>query len=57
MGGKTFRILKFRTMVADSDDVEKYFTSEQLEAWVRERKVDNDPRITKRALPFAKVLA
>ena len=47
MGGKTFRILKFRTMVADSDDVEKYFTSEQLEAWVRERKVDNDPRITK----------
>ena len=44
--GKTFRIYKFRTMVADSDDVEKYFTSEQLEVWKRERKVSNDPRIT-----------
>lgn len=45
--GKPFRIYKFRTMVADSDNVEKYFTPEQLEVWKRERKVDNDPRITK----------
>lgn len=45
--GKPFRIYKFRSMVADSDDVEKYFTSEQIEVWKRERKVDNDPRITK----------
>lgn len=44
--GKTFRIYKFRTMVADSDDVEKYFTSEQLEVWKRERKVEDDPRVT-----------
>ena len=45
--GKPFRILKFRTMVSDSDDVEKYFTPDQLEMWNREHKVDNDPRITK----------
>lgn len=45
--GEPFRIYKFRTMVADSDNVEKYFTPEQLEVWKRERKVDNDPRITR----------
>ena len=45
--GKPFKIYKFRSMVADSDNVEKYFTPEQLETWKRELKVDNDPRITK----------
>lgn len=45
--GKPFRIYKFRTMVADSDNVEKYFTPEQLEMWEKERKVDEDPRITR----------
>jgi len=45
--GKQFRILKFRTMVADADNLEKYFTPEQLDEWHREHKVDNDPRITK----------
>lgn len=45
--GKRFRIYKFRTMVADSDNVEKYFTAEQLEVWNRERKVNDDPRITR----------
>lgn len=44
--GRTFRIYKFRTMVVDSDDVEKYLDAEQLAQWHRERKVDNDPRIT-----------
>lgn len=34
-------------MVKDSDNVEKYFTAEQLETWKLERKVENDPRITK----------
>lgn len=52
MGGRAFRICKFRTMVADSDDVEKYLSPEQLEAWRRERKVDDDPRIT----PLGRVL-
>jgi lipopolysaccharide/colanic/teichoic acid biosynthesis glycosyltransferase len=45
--GKPFRIYKFRSMVKDSDNVEKYFTPEQLEKWKSERKVEDDPRITK----------
>lgn len=45
--GKPFRIYKFRSMVSDADDVEKYFTAEQLAQWQRERKVDDDPRITR----------
>ena len=45
--GSPFRILKFRSMVADADDLEKYFTPEQLDEWHREHKVADDPRITK----------
>ena len=45
--GRPLRIYKLRTMVADSDDVEKYLNSEQLAQWERERKVDDDPRITR----------
>lgn len=45
-GGKQFKIYKFRSMISDSDNVEKYFTPEQLEMWRSERKVDDDPRIT-----------
>ena len=45
--GRPFRIYKFRSMVADADDVEKYLSPEQLVEWHRERKVDDDPRITR----------
>lgn len=45
--GKPFRIYKFRSMVIDADDVQKYLTSDQLSQWERERKVDGDPRITR----------
>lgn len=46
--GKLFNCLKFRTMYVDANEhPEKYFTPEQLELWERERKVDEDPRITK----------
>lgn len=45
--GRPFRIYKFRSMVADADNVEKYFNPEQLAIWRRERKVDDDPRITR----------
>lgn len=45
--GRPFRIYKFRSMVADADDVEKYLNAEQLAEWRRERKVDDDPRITR----------
>ncbi|MBP3884239.1 MAG: sugar transferase, partial [Olsenella sp.] len=45
-GGRHFNLYKFRSMVADADNVEKYFTPEQLAEWERERKVEGDPRIT-----------
>lgn len=46
-GGKTIKIRKLRSMVADADNVQKYLSSEQLHQWEVERKVDDDPRITK----------
>lgn len=47
LGGKDVKIWKFRTMYADAEArLEKYLTPEQLEAWHRERKIENDPRIT-----------
>lgn len=45
-GGKTIKILKLRSMVADAGNVQKYLSSEQLHQWEVERKVDDDPRIT-----------
>lgn len=45
--GKSIRIIKFRTMVSDSEDLEKYFTPEQIREWETERKVIDDPRITR----------
>jgi lipopolysaccharide/colanic/teichoic acid biosynthesis glycosyltransferase len=46
--GKSIRILKFRSMVADAEDhPEKYLNEEQMEEWKKERKVKNDPRITR----------
>lgn len=43
--GRTIRVPKIRTMVADSENVEKYLNEEQLEEWRKERKVTKDPRI------------
>lgn len=45
--GLPFRLYKFRSMVADADNVEKYLTEEQLAAWKKERKVCDDPRVTR----------
>ena len=46
--GKEINVYKFRSMYFDANDKpEKYLTKEQMEVWLRERKVDNDPRITK----------
>lgn len=50
--GRPFRIYKFRSMVADADDVEKYLDESQLAEWRRERKVADDPRIA----PLGRVL-
>lgn len=44
--GKHFGLIKFRSMVKDANNVEKYLNPAQLEQFNRERKVDNDPRIT-----------
>ena len=47
-GGKIRKILKFRSMYFDAEsNIDKYLTPEQKEIWLRERKLDNDPRITK----------
>lgn len=46
--GKEIRIFKFRSMYADAHDKpEKYLDDAQMTQWMREQKVDDDPRITK----------
>ncbi len=46
--GKLIKVYKFRTMVADAEtNVDKYLTPEQKATWEKERKLDDDPRITK----------
>lgn len=43
--GRPMRIFKLRSMVKDSDNIEKYLNDEQLVQWRKERKVDDDSRI------------
>ena len=45
--GVPFKLYKFRTMVADADDLEKHLTQEQIAEWHSEHKIDDDPRITR----------
>lgn len=46
--GKTIFVYKFRTMVYDAEkNIEKYLSPEQLILWQKERKLDDDPRITR----------
>lgn len=45
--GSTYKMYKFRTMVPNADDLEKYLTPEQLSEYFTNCKLDNDPRITK----------
>lgn len=46
--GKEITVFKFRSMYFDAEsNIDKYLTAEQKETWLRERKIDNDPRITK----------
>lgn len=45
--GKIVNIYKFRSMYVDAEEkLNEYLTPEQLEQWHKERKIDNDPRIT-----------
>ena len=47
-GGKEILVYKFRSMYVDAESrLKEYLTPEQLEQWYKERKIDNDPRITK----------
>lgn len=46
--GKIVTVYKFRSMYSDAEaNIDKYLTPEQKETWLRERKLENDPRITK----------
>lgn len=46
--GKMIRILKFRTMYIDANEhPERYLNEEQMKQFEVERKVENDPRITR----------
>ena len=45
--GKTYRMYKFRTMVMDADNLERWLTPEQIEEYQAECKLEHDPRITK----------
>ena len=45
--GREIGMPKFRSMVADAWDVEKYLSPGQLHQWKTEMKVDDDPRVTK----------
>jgi len=44
-GGKTFRMLKLRSMRLGADDLETMLTPEQMEEYHREYKIDDDPRL------------
>ena len=46
--GVPFGMWKLRTMYADAEqNVDSYLSAEQQEQWERERKVEDDPRVTK----------
>ena len=45
--GKTYKMYKFRTMVMDADNLERWLTPEQIREYTTECKLENDPRITK----------
>ena len=45
--GKPLYMYKFRSMYADAHShPERYLSPEQMQQWLREQKVDNDPRVT-----------
>lgn len=45
--GQPMDIWKLRSMVVGADEVEKHLTPEQMEQWLTEHKVTDDPRVTK----------
>lgn len=45
--GRRLGVLKFRTMVADADNLEKYLNDWELAQFRREHKLEHDPRVTR----------
>ena len=46
--GKKITVYKFRTMYRDAEKrIRSYLSAEEYEAWLSERKIENDPRITR----------
>ena len=46
--GKEIGVLKFRTMYYDAEtNIHNYLTDEQIKSWEDERKLENDPRVTR----------
>jgi len=45
--GEYIYLYKFRTMVSDAGNIEKYFNKEQMEEYYLNYKLNNDPRITR----------
>lgn len=43
--GKLLKILKFRSMKKNAENLEKYLTPEQIEEYKKEYKLDDDPRL------------
>lgn len=47
-GARPIHILKFRSMYSDAHEhPERYLNAEQMKQWIREQKVNDDPRITR----------
>ena len=46
-GGRTYKMYKFRTMVMDADNLERWMSPEQIGKYIAECKLDEDPRVTK----------
>lgn len=44
--GRTYKMYKFRTMVMDADNLNRWLTPDQMEEYKAECKLENDPRIT-----------
>ena len=47
LNGKKFKLIKFRTMVDNAEDMIAAFTPEQKKEWNENFKLKVDPRITK----------
>ena len=47
LGGKSFKLYKFRSMSEGAEDLESSLTDEEIEKYYMEYRLDNDPRVTR----------